>query len=184
MSYLKRLIRRGATLAGKAALVTYGGPAGATLASQIKTPKASRAARAMPARAMPGGASMGYSAPVSSYGDTAAIPDWGPAPTGGGMGMTTMGSLPAIGGALGRRVNWARLWNAVKVLGIGAVATALNMEVGHLAQMLLAHPKKRRRKGLTAANLRNARRTNRIILNWSKQLHLTSHRAPPRAKRC
>jgi len=125
-------------------------------------------------------------------GGKAVMPGGAPLSLDGGMSMTAisrgggmagMGALPAVGaGALqiGKRVNWPRLWNAVKVLGIGAVATALNVEVGTLAAQLIAHPRKRRRKGLTAANLRNARRTNRIILNWSKQLHLSPRAAPRR----
>jgi len=96
----------------------------------------------------------------------------------------SMGSLPAIGraaGALGARVNWARIWTAVKVIGIGAVASALNMEVGQLAAELLAHPKKHRRKGITARQLSSARRVNRIVGHWNKQLHAS---APRRTKRC
>lgn len=128
--------------------------------------------------------------PMSNFGgvtpgrfQSTAVPDWQPYPTasaGGGGMMTTMGSMPSIFGAA-KRVNWGRIWNAVKVLGIGATAAALNVEVGQLAAELLKHPKKYRKRGVTARQLNNARRVNRIVCGWAKQLQST---APARRGRC
>jgi len=86
-----------------------------------------------------------------------------------GMAMAGMGSLPAMGN-MAAKINWPRVWRAVKVLGIGAVAAAMQVDVGELAAQLLQHPPRRRRKGITGRQLAQARRVNRIVCNWHKQL--------------
>jgi len=90
----------------------------------------------------------------------------------------SMGSLPAVAGmgTMAAKINWLRVWRAVKILGIGAVAAAMQVDVGELAAQLLQHPPRRRRKGITGRQLAQARRVNRIVCNWHKQLTGTSYR--------
>jgi len=98
-------------------------------------------------------------------------------------------ALPVIAGRLlvkeaikwQAKVNWPLAWRAVKAgLGVSAVAAAVGMDedtfVSELAQNV---PRTKRRRGITARQLANARRVNRIVCNWHKQLT-----AAPRARRC
>lgn len=89
-----------------------------------------------------------------------------------------MGSAPMVARGL-QVVQWPKIWRAVKVLGVAAVAGALQMEVGELATHLLQHPPRRRKRGITARQLSSARRVNRIVCNWHKQLT-----ASPKRSRC
>lgn len=83
------------------------------------------------------------------------------------------------------KINWARIWRAVKLLGVTAVASSMAMEEGELAAELLKHPHRRRRKGITGRQLASARRVNRVVTGWSRSLSGTvAHRAPPRRKSC
>lgn len=158
-------------------------PGGSYLQTASSLMGPSRAARAKSPSRMTPMQQFGGMPTTISYGGTGPIISEGPGPVGPG-GVLAMGSLPTVGGAFGtmaRRVNWGRIWQAVKVLGVGAVATALNMEVGQLAAELLKHPKKTRRRGITARQLNSARRVNRVVCGWAKQLQTTS---PARRRTC
>jgi hypothetical protein len=163
-----KLVKRAGKVVAKAGPLASFIPGGALItqasqyASLIPTGSRKSAAPAAPAFAMPA------IQPAAYQGVSSRLP----APR-------TMGSVPVIAGMA--RANWGRIWRAVKVLGIGAVATALNVEVGTLAAQLIAHPAKRRRKGITARQLTNARRVNRVVCGWAKQLQQSPTR---RTKRC
>lgn len=82
------------------------------------------------------------------------------------------------------KVNWPKIWRAVKALGISAVATSMMVEEGELAAQLLSNPVRRRKKGITGRQLANARRVNRVVTGWARSLQGAAPRAPRRAKSC
>ena len=86
--------------------------------------------------------------------------------------------------AAGLKVNWAKIWRAVKLLGITAVSTSMAITEGQLAAELLKHPHRRRKKGITGRQLASARRVNRVVTNWHKSLTVSHPRAPRRSKSC
>jgi len=88
-----------------------------------------------------------------------------------------------IAGQAAMKVNWPKIWRAVKMLGIAAVATSMQIDEGSLAAQLLSHPVKRRKKGITGRQLASARRVNRIVVNWHKSLQSSAPRAPRSYKR-
>lgn len=95
------------------------------------------------------------------------------------------GSMVIAGAQAMAKVNWAKIWRAVKLLGVTAVAGSMAMEEGELAAELLKHPHRRRRKGITGRQLASARRVNRVVTNWSHSLSgAPRHRAPARKKAC
>lgn len=95
-----------------------------------------------------------------------------------------VGALMAAGAMVqyAAKVNWARIWRAVKLLGITAVASSMAMDEGELAGELLKHPVKRKKKGITGRQLTSARRVNRVVTGWAKSLSgsATSRRSPAR----
>lgn len=80
------------------------------------------------------------------------------------------------------KINWARIWRAVKLLGVSAVAASMAMDEGELAAELLRHPQRRRKKGITGRQLSSARRVNRVVIGWAKSLSSSapSRRLTPR----
>jgi hypothetical protein len=67
------------------------------------------------------------------------------------------------------RKQQAKLKVMVQTIGLPAVADALNLSEGEVAALLLKNFP-RRGKGITAAQLRNAKRVNRTIMGMAKQL--------------
>ncbi len=67
------------------------------------------------------------------------------------------------------RKQQAKLKVMVQTIGLPAVANALNLSEGEVAALLLKNFP-RRGKGITAAQLRNAKRVNRTIMGMAKQL--------------
>jgi hypothetical protein len=67
------------------------------------------------------------------------------------------------------RKQQAKLKVMVQTIGLQAVADALNLSEGEVAALLLKNFP-RRGKGITAAQLRNAKRVNRTIMGMAKQL--------------
>jgi len=67
------------------------------------------------------------------------------------------------------RKQQAKLKVMVQTIGLPAVAMALNLSEGEVAALLLKNFP-RRGKGITAAQLRNAKRVNRTIMGMAKQL--------------
>lgn len=67
------------------------------------------------------------------------------------------------------RKQQAKLKVMVQTIGLSAVANALNLSEGEVAALLLKNFP-RRGKGITAAQLRNAKRVNRTIMGMAKQL--------------
>ena len=88
-----------------------------------------------------------------------------------------------IAGQAAMKVNWAKIWRAVKMLGVAAVATSMQMDEGSLAAQLLDHPVRRRKKGISGRQLAQARRVNRVVMNWHKSLQSSAPRAPRTTKR-
>lgn len=82
------------------------------------------------------------------------------------------GMVPYAGPAFaaGVKVNWSRIWRAVKVLGVSAVADSMFITEGELAAELLKRPQRRKKKGITGRQLSQARRVNRIVTNWHSML--------------
>lgn len=82
------------------------------------------------------------------------------------------GMVPYAGPAFaaGVKVNWGKIWRAVKVLGVSAVADSMFITEGELAAELLKRPQRRKKKGITGRQLSQARRVNRIVTNWHKSL--------------
>ena len=67
------------------------------------------------------------------------------------------------------RKQQSRLKIMVQTIGLSAVADALNLSEGEVAALLLKNFP-RRGKGISAAQLRNAKRVNRTIMGMAKQL--------------
>jgi len=67
------------------------------------------------------------------------------------------------------RKQQAKLKVMVQTIGLSAVANALSLSEGEVAALLLKNFP-RRGKGITAAQLRNAKRVNRTIMGMAKQL--------------
>ena len=67
------------------------------------------------------------------------------------------------------RKQQAKLKVMVQTIGLPSVANALNLSEGEVAALLLKNFP-RRGKGITAAQLRNAKRVNRTIMGMAKQL--------------
>lgn len=129
---------------------TYASALGSLQKSTIKTKPAS-----MSSLSLSGAARRGIGA-LPSAGVIPRLP--GPA---GGV---------VLAGQLMSRINWSKIWRAVKVLGLEAVAVALGMETAELASELIKRQPRKRRRGITARQLANARRVNRIIHNWDRKL--------------
>lgn len=89
--------------------------------------------------------------------------------TTGGIGM--LGSIvPAIGTAVGR-VTATRAWSLVRRHGLAAVATALGIGATELAQWLMANPpRRRRRRGISARDVRTTKRVVGFVCRVSDQL--------------
>lgn len=67
------------------------------------------------------------------------------------------------------RKQQAALKRSVELLGIAAVAESLNLSAGELAALMLKRFPPRR-KGISGAQLKNAKRVNRTIMGMAKEL--------------
>jgi hypothetical protein len=117
---------------------------------------------------------------LAAYGGTGPIIGEGPYRGPGVGGGMTIGAGTAIT-TIGRNFPYKRVWAAVKSIGLTAVASALGMGASELAQILLMKQPKRRRRGITARQLASARRVNRVVCGWAKQLQTN---APARRRTC
>lgn len=100
-------------------------------------------------------------------------------PVAGGVSLPrAIGSLRTVAG----KVPWARLWPAVRVMGLPAVATALGIGADLLAQGLLTRGMKRhRRRGISARDVRTTRRVVRFVNRMQHDIGCVTHhrRAAP-----
>ena len=81
------------------------------------------------------------------------------------------GILGWITSPSGVRFRMSDLWPAVRKYGPGAVATALGFTAAELANLLMQAPttgRKRRGRGITAANIRTTRRTIKTLRGLSR----------------
>lgn len=106
---------------------------------------------------------------------------------GGGRGLirTTTGRISRImlpSGQVFSRKNAAAL---IRRVGFEAAAIALGITVIEAAELLLTDSQTRRRgKGITAAQLRNAKSTTCRVRNAARTLGIRSTAAPRRRKTC
>lgn len=87
--------------------------------------------------------------------------------------------LARASAAVGRRVTAKALIALARQVGIQAAATALGLSVTDIAHVIVTRPR-RRRRGITAAQIATARRVIRFNKSLSKSLGTTSRRAPTR----
>ena len=99
--------------------------------------------------------------------------------------MAAIGPLVAMAGRVGISAAVKRkIITLAKAVGIQAAATAIGMSVIDVADVI-ANPPRRRRKGITGAQLANAKRVNRAVMCMANQLQTTcgpARRAPARRK--
>lgn len=116
-----------------------------------------------------------------------------------GQAMSAFGAIPSTGmaaigqiaGLAGRvaisAANKRKILRVVKAVGIQTAATVLGLELATVAQVV-ANPPRRRRKGITGAQLANAKRVNRAVLCMANDLKSScgapARRAPRRKTTC
>lgn len=129
----------------------------------------------------PTAAQMGY--PVPSI-DTLKIPTTGAST----VSAYLPGSAAAISqiAAMAGRVAFTaaakrKILRVVRAVGIQAAATILGMSLVDVAGVV-ANPPRRRRKGITGAQLANAKRVNRQIMCMAKELQTSCKTTPTRRK--
>lgn len=103
--------------------------------------------------------------------------------------QTQMAAIGPIAALAGRARFTAavkrKIIRLVKAIGIQAAATAVGLSVLDVAEVV-ANPPRRRRRGITGAQLANAKRVNRAVLCMANQLKTScgapTRRAPARRK--
>lgn len=116
-------------------------------------------------------------------GQIGTLPDIVRTSIGGAIGMpsiTSMASLLGIGGGGAARimikgvpVAMSRVWSWVKAnpASMATIAAAAGMSVAQLAQLMMAHPaKRRRRRGISARDVRTTRRVVNFVHRVTHQL--------------
>ena len=109
----------------------------------------------------------------------------------GAIPSTGMAAIGQIAGLAGRvaisAANKRKILRVVKAVGIQTAATVLGLELATVAQVV-ANPPRRRRKGITGAQLANAKRVNRAVLCMANDLKSScgapARRAPRRKTTC
>lgn len=85
-------------------------------------------------------------------------------------GMAAIGQVASMGArSLFTAANKRKILRVVREVGIQGAAVALGLAVTDVAQVV-ANPPKRRRKGITGAQLANAKRVNRAVLCMANDL--------------
>jgi hypothetical protein len=85
-------------------------------------------------------------------------------------GMAAIGQIAGMAGRVGiSAANKRKILRVVREVGIQGAAVALGLAVTDVAQVV-ANPPRRRRKGITGAQLANAKRVNRAVLCMANQL--------------
>jgi len=102
-------------------------------------------------------------------------------------GMAAIGQIAGLAGRVGfSAANKRRIIRVVREVGIQGAAVALGLQLADVAQVV-ANPPKRRRKGISGAQLANAKRVNRAVMCMAKQLQSSCgpvRRASPRKSTC
>lgn len=97
-----------------------------------------------------------------------------------------MASVTAVANLAGRALFTAavkrKILRVVRAVGIQTAATILGLEVAQVAEVV-ANPPRRRRKGITGAQLANAKRVNRAVMSMAKELSCSCAPAPRRTTR-
>jgi len=124
----------------------------------------------------------GYQLPSMDVLKTPALPRSTPMSAFGAIPSTGMAAIGQIAGLAGRvaisAANKRKILRVVRAVGIQTAATILGLELATVAQVV-ANPPRRRRKGITGAQLANAKRVNRAVLCMANDLK-TSCGAPAR----
>lgn len=133
----------------------------------------------------------GFPLPSAGVIRTPALPR-GPAMSAfGAIPSTGMAAIGQIAGLAGRvamsAANKRKVLRVVRAVGIQTAATILGLELATVAQVV-ANPPRRRRKGISGAQLANAKRVNRAVLCMANDLKTScgapARRAPRRKTTC
>lgn len=117
---------------------------------------------------VPGGPSLG-GLPIGMAGIAGLIPAVGRVVA--GILRSKTGKITAVITAAGKRVSRKNAVKLAKDVGIGVAAATLGISAVELAEMVLDEASKpRRRRGITARDLSNARRVNCAIARYSRDL--------------
>lgn len=115
----------------------------------------------------------GYPLPSIDVLKTPALPRGNQMSAFGAIPSTGMAAIGQIAGLAGRvaisAANKRKIMRVVRAVGIQTAATILGLELATVAQVV-ANPPKRRRKGITGAQLANAKRVNRAVLCMANDL--------------
>lgn len=125
--------------------------------------------------AMPGGSSMSLVAGGPSFGGLPIGGMAGLIPTIGrvivGVIRSKTGKITSVVTAAGKKVSRKNAVKLAKDVGIGVAAATLGISAVEVAEMVLDEASKpRRRRGITARDLSNARRVNCAIARYSRDL--------------
>lgn len=98
----------------------------------------------------------------------------------------SMASVTAVANLAGRAIFTAavkrKILRVVRAVGIQTAATILGLGIADVAQVV-ANPPRRRRKGITGAQLANAKRVNRAVMNMANELSCSCAKTPRRTTR-
>lgn len=115
----------------------------------------------------------GYPIPSMNVLKTPALPRSTQMSAFGAIPSTGMAAIGQIAGLAGRvaisAANKRKILRLVRAVGIQTAATILGLELATVAQVV-ANPPRRRRKGITGAQLANAKRVNRAVLCMANDL--------------
>lgn len=102
------------------------------------------------------------------------------APTAGMASVTAVANL--AGRALFTAAVKRKILRVVRAVGIQTAATILGLGIADVAQVV-ANPPRRRRKGITGAQLANAKRVNRAVMSMANELSCSCAKTPRRTYR-
>jgi len=86
------------------------------------------------------------------------------------LGMASIGQVAGLAARAGLTAATKRkILRLVRAVGIQTAATLLGLELSTVAEVV-ANPPKRRRRGITAAQLANAKRVNRAVIRMANEL--------------
>lgn len=83
--------------------------------------------------------------------------------------MAAIGPVAAMAGRVLTAATKRKIIRLVKAVGIHTAATVLGLELTQVAEVV-ANPPRRRRRGITAAQLSNAKRVNNAVIRMANDL--------------